>query len=132
MGEHAVRAPCISPDSALWFLIFITNLAKRNLESLLLHRTQSHDLEFMYFTAGIMYCSGLVSGSRVCVCIGGTLVVFLKVTNSFSFCDLETRVRMLEASRDVAPKPRVRACAHTRQCSPALPAPDTLCLMRFD
>lgn len=73
-GGHAVRAASVSPGSALWFLIFITKLAEGSLESLLLHRTQSRDLDFMYFIAGITYCSGLVSGSCVCmcVCIGGT------------------------------------------------------------
>lgn len=39
-------------------------------------------------------------------------MVFLEVTNSFSLCDLETRARVLEASRDAAPSPRAHACAH--------------------
>lgn len=65
---------CVCPGSApdCWIII---SLAKGNLESILFHRRQSHNLAFMYFTAVTLHFLWLVFGSS-CVIGEGRACLF--------------------------------------------------------
>lgn len=136
-GGHAVRAASVSPGSALWFLIFITKLAEGSLESLLLHRTQSRDLDFYVFHSRyhVLFRVGFwVLCVYVCV-YWGDAWFFWKLQIHSPSVTLKPGPGCWKhpGTPPLAPvRMPVRMPVRTYQCSPALPAAGTLCLMRSE